>query len=58
LDRLQVAVGDQGLRQALCQAQEDIRSVTRAQQVEIRERLDADFEIIEGSGAVGVALTP
>jgi valyl-tRNA synthetase len=57
LGRLQVAVGDQGLRQMLSQAQADIRSVTRAKRVEIRERPNEDLKMIEDTDGVAVALT-
>jgi valyl-tRNA synthetase len=57
LARLQVAVSDPDLRQTLGQAQAGIRSVTRAQQVEICERPDDDLEIIEETDAIAVALT-
>jgi valyl-tRNA synthetase len=57
LGRLQVAVGDQGLRQMLSQAQADIRSVTRAKRVEIREWPDEDLKMIEDTDRIAVALT-
>jgi hypothetical protein len=57
LERLQLVVGDQELRQTLSQAQEDIRSITRAKHVEIGEQLDGGLKMIKGSGVVTVALT-
>jgi len=56
LERLQVAVRDSALAHVLCQAGPEIRSVTRAQQVEICEHVDAGLEIIEDAGAISVAL--
>ncbi|MFN2229491.1 MAG: hypothetical protein ACK2VA_06960, partial [Anaerolineae bacterium] len=56
LARLQVAVQDIVLRQALDDAVADIRSVTRAQRVEIVEQVDTDLTIIEDTGTMTVAL--
>jgi valyl-tRNA synthetase len=56
LGRLQVAVRDPTLRRALCEARADIRSITRARRVEVRERLEDDLETVEDTGAVAVAL--
>jgi valyl-tRNA synthetase len=56
LARLQVAVQDADLHQALREATADIRSVTRAERVEIAEQIDGDLKIIEDTGIVAVAL--
>jgi valyl-tRNA synthetase len=56
LARLQVAVQDADLRQALRYAVADIRSVTRAERVEIVERLADDLCVIEDSGIIAVAV--
>jgi valyl-tRNA synthetase len=56
LERLQVAIRDPGLRQALRDARADIRSITRAKQIEVRETLDDDLEMIGDTGTVVVAL--
>jgi hypothetical protein len=56
LARLQVAMQDIVLRQALHDAVADIRSVTRAQRVEIVEQIDTDLTIIEDTGTMTVAL--
>ncbi|MGD8968981.1 MAG: valine--tRNA ligase, partial [Anaerolineae bacterium] len=57
LGRLQVAVGDQDLRRTLSQARSDIRSITRAKRVEIRERVGESLKMIEDTDRVAVALT-
>jgi valyl-tRNA synthetase len=57
LERVQVAVSDQSLRQMLRRAQADIRSITRAKHVEIRDQSDDDSNIIEETDAIAVALT-
>jgi hypothetical protein len=41
----------------LGRAQADIKSVTRARQVEIRERPDDDSKMIEDTNKIAVALT-
>ena len=56
LARLQVVVQDIVLRRALRDAAADIRSVTRAQQVEIVEQVDTDLKIIQDTGMIAVAL--
>jgi valyl-tRNA synthetase len=56
LARLQVAVQDIVLHHALRDAAADIRSVTRAERVEIVERVDGDLEIIEDTGTMIVGL--
>jgi valyl-tRNA synthetase len=56
LERLQVAIRDPALRQALRNARADIRSITRAKQIEVRETLDDDLEMIGDTGTVVVAL--
>ena len=56
LARLQVVVQDVVLRRSLCDAAADIRSVTRAQQVEIVEQVDADLKIIQDTGIIAIAL--
>jgi len=57
LERLQVAVRDPALREALAQAEPDIRSVTRAKKVAIAERLDKDLKMVEDTSVIAVALT-
>ena len=60
LERLQVATRDPTLGEVLREAGADIRSVTRAKRVEVRERLDLDndddLEMIEDTGIIAVAL--
>jgi valyl-tRNA synthetase len=56
LERLQVATRDPVLRKALCEAGADIRSITRAKRIEVRECLDDDLEMIGDTGAIAVAL--
>ncbi|MBN1813308.1 MAG: valine--tRNA ligase [Anaerolineae bacterium] len=56
LARLQVAVQDMALGQALQDATADIRSVTRAERVEIAERIDGDLKIIGDTGMIAVAV--
>jgi valyl-tRNA synthetase len=56
LARLQVAVQDVVLHQALRDAAADIRSVTRAERVEIVEQVDGDLKIIQDTGMIAVAL--
>jgi valyl-tRNA synthetase len=56
LERLCVATQEPRLGQALCEAGADIRSVTRAKQVEVCEHLDNGLEIIGDTGTVTVAL--
>ncbi|MDY7079648.1 MAG: valine--tRNA ligase [Chloroflexota bacterium] len=61
LERLQVATRDATLGQELREAGADIKSVTRAKRVELSECLDVDnddndWEIIESTGAIAVAL--
>jgi valyl-tRNA synthetase len=54
---LQVAAQHPALRQALGQATADIRSVTRARRVEVSEQIESGLEIIEETGALGVAVS-
>ncbi len=56
LERLQVAVQDVVLGEELREAGADIRSVTRAKQVEVRERFDDGLEKIGDTGTIAVAL--
>jgi valyl-tRNA synthetase len=56
LERLQIATRDAALGKELREANADIRSITRAKQVEVREHLDDDLEIIGDTGTVAVAL--
>jgi len=56
LERLQVAVQDPALRQALHQAEADIRSITRAKRVEVCERLDDGLDVVGASETIVVAL--
>jgi valyl-tRNA synthetase len=56
IERLQVTVQDAALRQALSQASADIRSVSRATRVEVRERLDDELKIIKDTGLIAIAL--
>jgi valyl-tRNA synthetase len=56
LERLQVATRDPALGGALREAEADIRSITRARRVEVRERLEDGLEAIEDSGTIGVAI--
>jgi valyl-tRNA synthetase len=58
LERLQVSVADRSLRETLSRAHADIRSVTRAKQVEISARLDDDLRLIETTQEIAVALGP
>jgi valyl-tRNA synthetase len=56
LERLQVAVRDPALAEALQGAEAGIRSITRARQVELCERIDDRLEVIEDTGVIAVAL--
>jgi valyl-tRNA synthetase len=56
LEWLQVATRDPALGQALGEARADIRSITRAKRVEVRECLDGNLKMIEDTGTVAVAL--
>jgi len=56
LARLQLATDDADLARALQEATDDIRSITRARQIEVCARLDAALERVKADGAVGIAL--
>jgi valyl-tRNA synthetase len=56
LARLQVAVQDNVLHRALREAAAAIRSVTRAERVEIVEQIDGNLKIINNTGMIPVAL--
>ncbi len=56
LERLQLAVQDASLAEALHDAEEDMRSITRARRIQISERLDSSLEHVRADGAVSVAL--
>ena len=56
LARLQLATGDPALHQALHAAAADLRSVTRARQVEVGQHLDAELEAVQADGQVAIAL--
>ena len=56
LGRLQVATQDTTVGEALRGARVNIRSVTRANLVEVRDRLDDDLETIGDTGIIAVAL--
>ncbi len=56
LERLQIATRDAALGKELSEANADIRSITRAKQVEVREHLGDDLETIGDTGTVAVAL--
>jgi len=58
LARLQLATQDDKLAEVLRGGIADIKSVTRARQVEINGRLDAGLEVIKTEGAITVALAP
>ncbi len=55
---LQLATSDAKLAETLQDGIADIKSVTRAKQVEIVERLDSNLEAVKTEGAIGVALAP
>jgi hypothetical protein len=54
---LVVKTADPALAAALTQAQSDIASVTRAQEIIIMERTPETEEVIEGNGRLTIALT-
>jgi valyl-tRNA synthetase len=56
LARLQLATQDPKLAVALRGGIADIKSITRAQQVEISEQLDSNLEAVKAEGAIAVAL--
>jgi valyl-tRNA synthetase len=56
LERLQVAVQEPLLLRTLREAATDIRSVTRAKQIEIGERIDTDSEVVGNTELIIVAL--
>jgi valyl-tRNA synthetase len=56
LERLQLGPKEAGLAAVLQGATDDLRSITRARQIEISERLDGGLEEIKTDGAVSVAL--
>jgi valyl-tRNA synthetase len=56
LARLQLATQDPKLAEALRDGIADIKSITRAQQVEIGEQLDPNLEAVKTEGAITVAL--
>lgn len=58
VQRLQVATGDPALAQRLAAAQADILSITRADRLEVRERLDPGLEVVPAEGDFALALAP
>jgi valyl-tRNA synthetase len=56
LRRLQLATSEPELAEVLRAAIPDIKSVTRASDIEVADRLDADLEIVKADGAIRVAL--
>ncbi len=56
LQRLQLATGERATAGMLQEAKADIMSVTRARQIEVTERLDADLQAVRAEGAIAVAL--
>ncbi len=57
LGRLQLATGEPNLIQTLQAAYDDLMSITRAQRVEVVERLDPALDIVQAEGAVTAALS-
>jgi valyl-tRNA synthetase len=53
---LQLATPDAKLAEALQAGLADIMSITRAKRVEIKEQLDAEFEVLKTEGIIAVAL--
>ena len=58
LAQLQVAPADASLRPALAEAHPDLESVTRAQRISVRDRLDPELETVSTDGVVAIALRP
>jgi len=56
LTRLQLATTNPAIAEMLRAATADIKSVTRARQIEVSEHLDPDLEPMKSEGAIGVAL--
>ncbi|HDQ72220.1 MAG TPA: valine--tRNA ligase [Chloroflexi bacterium] len=56
LARLQIAIPDPRLREALRAATANVRSVTRAERIEVVEWIDDDLTSIEDTGTMAVAL--
>lgn len=56
LARLHLATEDASLAAALRQALDDLRSITRARQIEVSAGLDENLEVIKHDGALSIAL--
>jgi valyl-tRNA synthetase len=56
LQRLQLVTSDPEITEMLRAATADIKSVTRARQIEVSEHLDPDLEPVKTHGAIRVAL--
>jgi valyl-tRNA synthetase len=56
LMRLQLATTDASFASMLQEARADIKSVTRARQMEVKESLDADLEEVKAEGGIKVGL--
>ncbi|HJT58190.1 MAG TPA: class I tRNA ligase family protein, partial [Ktedonobacteraceae bacterium] len=56
LQHLQLATTEPRIATMLHEARADIKSVTRAKEIEVSERVDASLEQVKSEGAVGVAL--
>src|SRR5260370_861571 len=56
LKRMQLATTDASIARMLQAARTDIKSVTRARQIEVKESLDADLEEVKVEGGIKVGL--
>ena len=56
LKRLQLATTEPAIARMLQEAKDDIMSVTRARQIEVKENLDADLEELKAQGTIRVGL--